>query len=176
MKKPKIKKDKKIYKGKEVSLRVIEWELKGKKMKKEVVIFPDTVGILPLVSKDKIILVRQYRFPSKKELWEIPAGKIEKNEKPKSAAKRELKEETGFEARKIEKIAEFYPTPGYSTEYIHLFRATSLKKGKQHLDEDEIIRTKAFTLEEALKMIKSRRIIDAKTACTIILEAKRREK
>ena len=176
MRKLDIKKVKRVYKGKEISLKVVDWELKRKKLKKEVVVFPDTVGILPFLKKDRIILVKQYRFPSGKELWEIPAGKIDKNETPTRAAKRELKEETGFDAKRMEKMAAFYPTPGYSTEFIHLFKASSLKKGKQRLDGDEVIKIKVFSLKEALKMIKEKRIIDAKTAFSIIFEANKRKK
>jgi len=162
-----------IYKGKEISLELIEGKIFQKEIEKEIVVFPKTVGILPLIEKDKIVLVRQYRFPAKKELWEIPAGKLEKGEKPEVGARRELKEETGFTAGKLEKIGEFYPTPGYSTEYMHLFRATLLMKGKQSLDEDEIIKNvKVFDLREILEMIEKKKIIDAKTILAVFSEIK----
>ena len=162
-----------IYKGREISLELIEGKINKKEIKKAIIIFPKTVAILPLTSKDKIVLVKQYRFPPKKELWEIPAGKLEKGEKPEIGVKRELKEETGFEAGKLEKIREFYLSPGYSTEYMYLFKATSLKKGKQLFDKGEMIKdVKIFKLKEVLEMIKKKKIIDAKTILAVISEIK----
>ncbi len=167
----KITKIKKIYQGREASLNLIEVKFQRRKISKEVVIHPNTVAILPLIGKNKIVLVRQYRFPAKKELWEIPAGKLKKKERPQKAAQRELKEETGFKAGKWEKIAEFYNSPGYTTEYMCLLKATHLKKGKKSPDEDELIRKiKIFTLNEALEMIKKKKIVDAKTILAIFNE------
>lgn len=161
----------KKLKGPTATFKIFEVEIGKRKFKKNIVEFSRTVGILPLISKDRIILIRQYRYPLKKEIWEIPAGKLNKNEKPEIGAKRELKEETGFEAKKLEKIAQFYLSPGYSTEYMCLFRATELKRGKQNLDEGEIIeKIKAFSLKEALKMIKKGKIQDAKTIIAILFE------
>jgi len=166
----KIKRVKEIYKGSEVGVKLIKAKFGKKEIKKEVVLHKNSVGILPLIGKEKIVLVKQYRFPAKEELWEIPAGMLEKNEKPIKAAKRELKEETGFEAKKLLKIAEFYKSPGYNTEYMHLFKANQLKKGKQYLDEDELInRVKVFSLKEVLKMMKRKEIVDAKTIIGILL-------
>jgi len=166
----KIKRVKEIYKGSEVGVKLIKAKFGKKEIKKEVVLHKNSVGILPLIGKEKIVLVKQYRFPAKRELWEIPAGMLEKNEKPIKAAKRELKEETGFEAKKLLKIAEFYKSPGYNTEYMHLFKANQLKKGKQYLDEDELInRVKVFSLKEVLKMMKRKEIVDAKTIIGILL-------
>lgn len=166
----KIKRIRQIYKGKELSLNLIVARENQKEIEKEVIVFPKTVAILPLIG-DKIVLIKQYRFPTKKEIWEIPAGKLRKKEKPEIGAKRELKEETGLGAKKLEKIGEFYLSPGYSTEYMYLFRAKSLKKGKQSLDEDEIIKNiKIFNLKEALQMIKRKEIIDAKTILAILNE------
>ena len=169
----KIKRVKEIYKGSEVGLRLIKAKFGKKEIKKEIVLHKNSVGILPLVGKDKVVLVKQYRFPVKKELWEIPAGALEKNENPMRAAKRELKEETGLEAKKLLKIAEFYKSPGYNSEYMYLFKASQFKKGKQRLDYDELInRVKVFSLKEALKMIKNKKIVDAKTILAILLYLK----
>jgi ADP-ribose pyrophosphatase len=160
-----------IYKGREISLKLIEGKIEKKEIKKEIVVFPKTVAILPFLKKDKIVLVRQYRFPAKKELWEIPAGKLERGERPEMGAKRELKEETGFLARKLEKISEFYLTPGYSTEYMYLFRAAILKEKKQILNEGELIKNvRVFSKKEILEMIKNKKIIDAKTILAISLK------
>jgi ADP-ribose pyrophosphatase len=151
-------------KGNIILFEVFEEKLGKTKIKRDVVKFPKTVGILPLIGKDKIVLIRQFRFPINKEIWEIPAGKLERGEKPEIGAKRELKEETGYEAKELKKIGEFYLAPGYSTEYMYLFLAKGLEKGEQNLDRGEKIKkVKIFSKKEVLKMIKSRKIVDAKT-------------
>jgi ADP-ribose pyrophosphatase len=151
-------------KGNVVLFEVFEEEIGKAKIKRDVVKFPKTVGILPLIGKDKIVLIRQFRFPINKEIWEIPAGKLHRGEKPEIGAKRELKEETGYEAKNLKKIGEFYLSPGYSTEYMYLFLARGLNKGEQSLDRGEKIKeVKIFSRKEVLKMIKSRKIVDAKT-------------
>ncbi len=170
----KIEKVKEIYKGDFVSLKIIEGKLKGQNIKREIVVFSNTVSVLPLIEKDKIILIKQYRAPAEKELWEIPAGKLDKNEDPEKGAKRELEEETGFKAGKLEQIAEFYKSPGYCTEYMYVFRATFLEKTKQRLDDGEIIdQVKVFSLSEALKMIENKEIIDADTIIALMYEKDR---
>jgi ADP-ribose pyrophosphatase len=154
----------KKLKGPTATFKIFKVKIQGKEYKKNLVEFPKTVGILPLISKNKIVLVSQYRFPVKKKIWEIPAGKLEEGEKPEIGAKRELKEETGYEAKELKKIGEFYLSPGYSTEYMYLFLAKGLKKGEQNLDKDEVIeKVRIFDLKEMLKMIKKREILDAKT-------------
>jgi ADP-ribose pyrophosphatase len=159
----KIKTIKKL-KGPTATFKIIKVEIKGEEYEKNFIQFRNTVGILPLIEKDKIVLIRQFRFPINKEIWEIPAGKLDKGEKPEIGAKRELKEETGYEARELKKIGEFYLSPGYSTEYMYLFLAKGLKKGEQSLDKGEKIReVKIFSRKEVLKMIKTRKIVDAKT-------------
>jgi ADP-ribose pyrophosphatase len=151
-------------KGNVVLFEVFEEEIGKAKIKRDVVKFPKTVGILPLIGKNKIVLIRQFRFPINKEIWEIPAGKLDRGEKPEIGAKRELKEETGYEAKELKKIGEFYLSPGYSTEYMYLFLAKGLKKGEQSLDKGEKIKeVKIFSKKEVLKMIKTRKIVDAKT-------------
>jgi ADP-ribose pyrophosphatase len=151
-------------KGKIFVFEVFEEKIGKAKIKRDVVKSPKAVGILPLIDKDKVILIRQFRFAINKEIWEIPAGKLDRGEKPEIGAKRELKEETGYEARELKKIGEFYLSPGYSTEYMYLFLARRLKKGEQNLDKGEKIKeVKIFSKKEVLKMIKSRKIVDAKT-------------
>jgi ADP-ribose pyrophosphatase len=159
----KIKTIKKL-KGPTATFKIMKVEIEGEEYEKNFIQFRNTVGILPLIGKDKIVLIRQFRFPINKEIWEIPAGKLEKGEKPEIGAKRELKEETGYEAKNLKKIGEFYLAPGYSTEYMYLFLAQGLKKGEQNLDKGEKIKeVKIFSKKEVLKMIKTRKIVDAKT-------------
>ena len=165
---------KEAYKGKIIDLKIIKGKFQGKDIFKEIVVFPNTVTILPVIRKEKVVLIKQYRFPIEKEIWELPAGKLNKGENPEIAAKRELKEETGYIAEKLEKVSEFYMAPGYSTEYMTIFRATSLKQSEQALDNNEIInKVKVFSLGEALKMIENKGIIDAKTIIALMYEKDR---
>jgi len=151
-------------KGNVFLFEVFEEKIGKSKIKRDVVKSPKAIGILPLLDKNKIVLIRQFRFAINKEIWEIPAGMLRKGEKPEVGAKRELKEETGYEAKELKKIGEFYLSPGYSTEYMYLFLARGLKKGEQSLEKGEKIKeVKIFSKKEVLKMIKSRKIVDAKT-------------
>jgi ADP-ribose pyrophosphatase len=154
----------KKVKGPTAVFKIFKVKIGKKEYENNLLKFSKTVGILPLISKNKIVLVSQYRFPVKKEIWEIPAGKLDRGEKPEIGAKRELKEETGYEAKEWKKIGEFYLSPGYSTEYMYLFVAKGLKQGEQSLDEGEMIKkVKIFSKKEILKMIKNRKLVDAKT-------------
>jgi ADP-ribose pyrophosphatase len=165
-----ISKNKIIYQGKEISLKLIEKRGLKNKIEQVIVNFPKTVGVLPVDEKGRIILVKQYRFPAKKDLWEIPAGKLKKREKPEIGAKRELKEEAGLGAQKLKKIAEYFVSPGYTSEYQYLFVAKNLKKEEKTPDEGEVIKKiKKFSLAEILKMIKEKKIVDVKTILAIFL-------
>lgn len=121
----------------------------------------------------KLLLVRQYRFAVKRELLELPAGKLEPGEDPEETAARELTEETGYIAARLEKLTELFPTPAYCTETIHLYRGYGLTPtGEQRLDRDEFIDVAAVPLEEALKMVLAGEIPDAKTQVGILLLAR----
>jgi len=135
---------------------------------KDLVIHPGAVVIIPIISKDKIILVKQYRFAIKKSTWEVPAGTLKPKESPLKCAKRELEEETGYKAGRLLKLLTFYSSPGFLFEKMHLFLATNLTKGLQNFDEDENIKIKVFTLKEIEKMILKNKIIDAKTIVSIL--------
>ncbi len=159
-------------KGNVVLFEVFEERIEKSKIKWDLVNVPRAVGILPLIGKDKIVLIRQFRFPINKEIWEIPAGKLKKGEKPEIGAKRELEEETGYMAKNLKKVGEFYLSPGYSTEYMYLFLARGLKKGQQNLSKREKIKeVKVFSKKEILKMIKERKIVDAKTILALFFRA-----
>lgn len=161
-------KSEKIYEGKILSLKVDTVEMPDKKYsKREIVEHVGGVGILAVTEDEKIVLVKQYRKAVGKTLLEIPAGKSEINEEPRETAIRELKEETGYDAEEFKYINEFYPTPGYCTEKIHIFLAEGLKKGEQDLDPFEFMDIYEIDLEEAHKMIFTGEIIDAKTIIAI---------
>ncbi len=150
-----------IYQGKIFSVERVR--KKGKDG--EIINFPKTVAIIPLISKNEIVLISQYRFPLRKYIWEIPAGKLEKGEKPEKGAERELLEETGFRPGKLERLSEFYISPGYSKEYMFLFKAINLRKENQFtIPKEELIReVKIFKLREVKTMIKEKKILDIKT-------------
>lgn len=130
---------------------------------REVVEHKSAVTVLPVHSDGKISLVRQYRHAVDEDLYEIPAGLIEPGEDPTETAVRELQEEIGYKPGIIEKVFEFYTSPGYSTERIIFYFATDLSPSKLAEDEDEYIKVFDFTLEEIKNMIESGDIKDGKT-------------
>lgn len=134
---------------------------------REMVLHPGAVAIVAVTAEDEIILVRQYRYPVKEILYEIPAGKLEKGEEPDSSARRELEEETGYSARRWGKMGSFYTAPGFSNEYMHLYLATDLEEKKAHPDPDEIIVYEKVALPRVFKMIESGEIKDGKTILAI---------
>src|SRR5262249_16481951 len=134
---------------------------------------PGICVVAPFVDPDTILMMRQYRYSIDGELWELPAGTLEghevesrvaPNETPEDCAARELREETGYQADKLEKVAECYAMPGSSNELIHVFFAQGLQKGEQKLDEGELINEiRPFSTGELETMIRGNRIRDAKT-------------
>jgi ADP-ribose pyrophosphatase len=139
----------------------------GKLVKIHEIVHNGSVVIIP-IKDNKIILERHYRPVIGKWVYELPAGTIEKGEAPEKCARRELVEETGYVAKKIKKIFVSYPSPGYSTELQHFFLATNLEKSEKHLMVDEVINLKEVTAEEAVEMIKKKKIIDGKTIQAIL--------
>jgi len=113
--------------------------------------------------KNRVLLVRQFRLPAGKELWELPAGRLDEGEKPLQAARRELKEETGYKARKWKKLAGYWPSPGFVAEKMTIFLATGLTAGEPHPMEDERIKCRWFKRKELDKMIRDGEIEDGKT-------------
>jgi ADP-ribose pyrophosphatase len=135
----------------------------GVRAEREVVHHAGSVVILARSHDDRIVLVRQYRYPAKQYLWELIAGGLEPGERPLAAARRELLEETGYRAEKFHLLFDFFPSPGILTEKMFLVEATELTRSKAQPDPDERIKVGHFTRVQVMKMIKSRRIRDAKT-------------
>lgn len=153
-----------IYRGRVLRLHVDRVKLaNGRETTREIVEHPGAAAIIPILDNGKLLVVKQYRAATHRQLMEIPAGTLEPGESPLSCAKRELVEETGYAARRIRKLFSCYLAPGYSTEKIHFFLATRLipTKGKQ--EEDESIATQAIDLRQALRAIERGKIQDAKT-------------
>ncbi|GIN89513.1 ADP-ribose diphosphatase [Siminovitchia terrae] len=159
-----------IFKGKIISVQVDEVELpNGELSKREIVHHPGAVGLIALTDENKIVMVEQYRKPLERSLLEIPAGKLEPGEESAVTAERELEEETGYRAGKMEYISSFYTSPGFANEIIHLYLATELEKVENPADgdEDEFIELIELSLEEALNCMKNKRIYDAKTVFAV---------
>jgi ADP-ribose pyrophosphatase len=167
-------KSKVIYSGRILTLNVdTVLTPKGATAQREIVKHPGAVAIVPVDSDNCIYLVRQFRKPVESELLEIPAGKIEKGETAEKCALRELVEEIGMSAGKLNYITGFFTSPGFSNEILHLFMAMNLKPVKYHsTDEDEFIEIKKFPIAETIKMIIDGHIKDSKTITGILLADK----
>ncbi len=147
-------------------IRLIDCKVRtphGKVLSRQVLEHPGCVVIIPRTDAGKYILVRQYRFPLEKHLWEFPAGGKEPGETFPQAAKRELMEEIGMRPGKLVKLLEFYPTPGVSGEKMHVFLASRLKPAVAPKDEDEDFELGTFSLPEIGRMIRRGEIVDGKT-------------
>ena len=130
---------------------------------------PGAAAIVPLSENNQVILLRQYRHAVGGYLWEIPAGTLNQGEDPLTCARRELAEETGFDAKSWRKLGELIPVPGYSNERIHLYLARDLEKAKSDPDADEILEVHSVVWEDAMNMILDGRIQDAKTISSMLM-------
>ncbi len=143
----------------------------GRTRPREIVRHPGAVAVLPLLEGEqgrKIILVRQYRPPLEKEIWEIPAGTLKPGEDPLECAKRELEEETGYRAKRWDKLAAYYTTPGFCDERLALFLARGLEQGQYSPEEGEFIELGQFTLDELEEMLRRHELEDAKTLIAVL--------
>jgi ADP-ribose pyrophosphatase len=170
---PKIIKSEKIFHGRIFDLFIEEIQEKdGSIHKSEIISHPGGGVVIPLFDDGNILLVRQYRYPHKKFILEAPAGKLEPNEDPLDCAKRELIEETGYNADKFEKLTALYTTPGFCNEIIYIYLATGLKKSSQgqNLDAGEqSLTVETLPLTRAIEMINNGEIADGKTIVGILL-------
>lgn len=157
-----------IFEGRVVKLYKDKIELStGKESFREVV--KHSGGVVILAKKgDKILLVKQFRYPMKEVLYELPAGKLEVGENPFEAAKRELEEETGYCANKWTNLGYVYTSPGYSDEKLYLYEAEDLEFTHCHPDEGEIIQALEYKYDDVLKMVDKGEINDAKTLCALM--------
>lgn len=148
-------------------------EENGIEIVREVVRHPGGAGALPLFDDGRVALVRQYRHPARRELLEIPAGRIEGGETPEMCAAREVEQEIGFRAGRIEKLAEFYSTPGFCEEKLHVYLATDLTPSSQALDHDEVVEVVYLPFAEAAQLAERGGIEDSKTIIALLLAVKR---
>lgn len=135
----------------------------GFEIKRAVVRHAGSAVMMAIDSKNRVLLVRQYRLPAKRYLWELPAGRLDPGESALAAARRELVEETGFRARQWTRLASFYVSPGFLDEKMTIYVARELTEGKQEPMEDERIELGWFTMRECDRMIRSGKVMDAKT-------------
>ncbi|MEN2997814.1 MAG: NUDIX hydrolase [Brevinematia bacterium] len=158
-----------IYQGKAFSFCSDEIEFNDKVMRKDYVLYPEAVAIVPVIGQNKFVLVRQFRYPVNDSVLEVPAGKLEPGESVTDGAIRELEEETGYKPNKITKLYEYYPAVGYSSEKIHIVLARDLEKTQKRLDEDEFTEVEILEHSEIMDMIRCGVIKDAKTIISFLL-------
>jgi len=156
-----------LYKGKVVQLRLTTVSLpNGSRKMREILVHPGAAAIVPLSDDNTIMLVEQYRAAVGRVTLEIPAGTLEEGESPEECARRELIEETGFRASNWTPLTAYYPSPGYSSEIIHVFKASGLEKVS---DADAEFSIKHMPLTEVQTKIRTGEIMDSKTIIGVLL-------
>ena len=160
-----------VYEGRVFEIRMDQIREGEAEYMREVIVHSGSAVIVPLFADNTVALVRQYRHAVGKYLLELPAGGLEGDELPEIAAARELGEEVGVAAKNIEKIAEFYVSPGFLTEKMFVYLATGLTETAQNLDDDEFVEIERIPFETALEMTGNGLIEDAKTIIGITLAA-----
>lgn len=159
---------KSVFKGKLLKVFVKKVRLpNGYLATFEIIRHPGAALIVPMLSKDKLIMLRQLRPVIGSYIYELPAGTIDEGESPLECARREIVEETGYSAKKMERLGSIYPVPGYSTEKIVIYKAEGLKSRHRHAEKDEVIRLKVLTRSAIRRLFKSGRIVDAKTIAAL---------
>lgn len=166
---PEVISKEEIYRGKVFDVTIETIREGERTYKREVVNHNGSAVIVPVFDDNTIALVKQYRHPARRYLYEVVAGTLNKDEDPIAGAARELEEEIGHVADRIEKLCEFYISPGFLSEKMFVYLATGLRETKQNLEEDEVIEIHRITFDEALQMIERGDIEDAKTITGILL-------
>ena len=162
-------KSEKVFEGRIIDVRVETVEFPdGSTAYRELVNHPGGVGIIAITPEGKIPLVKQFRKPFDKIMYEIPAGKLDKGEEPITCGKRELQEETGYTASDYIDLGYIYPSPGFAREITYMFFAKGLEKGDDNPDEDEFLDVEEFTIDEVREMILKNEINDAKSVAAFL--------
>jgi ADP-ribose pyrophosphatase len=170
---PKILNSKRVFEGRVFNVTVDTVSEGELTYKREVVRHGGSAVIVPVHDDGTVVLVRQYRHPAVRYLLEAPAGTLAEGERPEVGAARELEEELGLLASRLEKLSEFFVSPGFLEEKMWVFLATGLSEGTQRLDEDEVLDIVRLPIADALEMITSGEIQDAKTIIGLMLAAPR---
>lgn len=156
-----------LFDVKEITVKLPD----GKDKAFELIDIQNAITLLPIDDTGNVYFVEQFRIAARRELLELPAGKIEKGEIPLAAAERELREETGMAAKEIKPLGEFYMSPGYASEYMYCFLATGLYPAPLTPDADEFINVRKIPLAEIFEMIRTGKIVDSKTLAAFSLAA-----
>lgn len=153
-----------VYKGNSVSFyRDIVRLPSGRQAVRDYMRHPGAVSIVPFVDRKRVLILRQYRYPVHRAIWEFPAGKLDAEESPSRCARRELVEETGYYPRRIKKINSFWPTPAFATEIMDIFLAWDLQRRETSLDEDESLDVHVVEFSKVLEWVRRGRVRDAKS-------------
>jgi ADP-ribose pyrophosphatase len=170
---PQIVSSKEVFHGRIFDVTIDTIREGDKTYQREVVHHPGSAVIIPIFDDGTIALVRQYRHPAVRYLLEAPAGTLKRGEVPEEGAARELEEELGFVAGRLEKLSEFFVSPGFCEEKMWVYLATELTETKQQLEDDEILEVVRVRFSQALSMITTGEIEDAKTIIGVMLAAPR---
>ena len=163
---------KSVFDGRILHITLDEIELpNGKKSKREVVNHPGGVTVAALDEENNLLFVRQFRYPYKEVVLELPAGKLEKGSTPLENGKRELMEETGAEGYSYISLGQLYPSPGYTSEIIHLYACKVKSLGSSNPDDGEFLNVEKIPLDKAVEMVLNNQIPDAKTQVAVLKTA-----
>lgn len=159
-----------IYKGRVVDLMLERADLpNGRSVELEIIRHPGAAAVVPLQEDGRVVVIRQYRHAVGGMIYEIPAGRLERDEDPLDCARRELAEEVGQRAERWERLGSIWTTPGFTDEKIHIFLARGLRPVAQALEQDEVIEVEEHPLKELIEMIRRGEIMDGKTICGLML-------
>lgn len=165
-----MKGEKNIYTGRIVRLNLERHRLPdGRQVEFEVVRHTGGAAVLPILADGRVLLIRQYRAPLGGMLWEIPAGRLDAGETPEACVRRELQEEAGYRAGRLERLGAMLTAPGFCDEMVHLYLATELETVPRAPEEDEYIEPVPLSLAEAMTMLRRGEIVDGKTQLALFL-------
>jgi ADP-ribose pyrophosphatase len=168
-KKPRVLSSQTVYAGKVFGIRRDEViEPTGVRTTREMITHPGSVVVLPVLPDGRVVLIQQYRYAARQYLWELVAGRIDEGETPLEAAERELREETGYRAKRFRTFLEFFPTPGFLEEKMYLLLAEGLTPGKAEPEDDERIVARPYTGKQLEQMIRRGTLHDAKTISGVL--------
>ena len=163
-----------IYRGAVIEVVTEDVALpEGRSARLDLIRHPGAAAVVPFLSSEEVLLIRQYRHAAGGYILEVPAGKLDPGEAPETCARRELEEETGWRANTFERLTTLLTTPGFTDERIHLFMASELSPAQQNLQDDEVIELVPMAFRDALDLVWNGQIEDGKTALALLHAARR---